>query len=583
MKFTNEELLEIAESPKQADEITKGRKYESRLRLFTEPKFEDEIKNESSWKEYLKYIHETIEKKKAEKIIKFFQYPLVTTGLTEDILNGIYKVFNAGNAYFNVETVQKQGGEKLNEILSDLNVLNWIEEKGKECLSSKPNLVVVVDKDEESKPYLLAVDNDRLLDIKLRPDGVRCEYITFTHSIIENEDGNTEIRIAVYDDENYNVILNVEGNYTLEKSVRHGAEVCPARMFLKKKLNSDSDLNRRAPLSVVLSKLKEYQLFHDYRLYADHYVPFPVTEMQRASCKNEMCDNGWITTTIPDLSGGENKEQTKTTKCQECESLNNVAVGAKILLDPVDDDQKSAAGIFKMISHDTEGLQYLDSKLNGIEKYVKLRVLGKSEIITKEAINEKQVQGGVDSEENVLLNIKTNLDELYTWIVDTVNVVYSNSKINIQASFGDEWYLISEDDLLQRYKVAKENNMPKEEINLIYFQIIETKYRGNPDKVEKLKIMNRLDPAPHLDFEQKVLKLDRGVFSDEEFIMSERLITFVNRFESENGPLIEFGAEMEPAKKLQKIEEIFNKYTNERIKDYHAKLDKSGKEADGED
>ena len=411
--------------------------------------------------------------------------------------------------------------------------------------------------------------------------GIDCEYVLFTHSITMTDDDVREVRYSLYDEESYHVVLHVNGEYSVESTIPHNIGYCPARMFLKERLNSKAAFNRKTPLSSALSKIQEWQLFDIYKFYTDHYAPFPVTEMLRSTCGDDRCNKGWIEHKETYYDTGETKENVTRVKCPTCSSNNFVGVGAKIMIDPVEDGEDSASGKFRMISNPTSNLEYLQKKLDTIEDYIKIKVVGIDNSLTKEAVNEKQVQGSFESRTNVLLKVKTNLDELYTWIVTTIGHSYIKGKpLSVEANFGTEWYLVSEDDLQARFKTAKDAGMPQAEINEIYYQLIETKYKGNPEKVERLKIMNRLDVCPYNTTDEKLTKKTNGIISEQELIISVRMITFVQRFEFENGSIVDFGEDIEPNVKHQRILETFNKYADEFIKDNGAEPVKNGEESD---
>lgn len=581
MKFQGDQILEAVKNPTNSTEVSNGRKYESRLRLFTEAKFEDEIKKETSFTEFTDFMKEAISSEKEIRISEFIQYPFSSISMTESLMSDLYKVFDAGNAYFNVETVKKNGGDKIQEVIQELKLFNWIEEKGKAVLKNQPNTVVLVDKDEEGKPYLLAINNNRLIDIKLKDDGVNAEYVIFTHSIIKNEQGDDELRISLYDEDSYHVILKVNGAYSIEKSVLHGSDSCPARMFLREKLNSNSDFNRKTPLVNALSKLQEWQYFDIYKFYTDHTAPFPVIEMVRGKCGNDNCVNGFYMEEVQDYAGGNNVIKNIQVKCESCASANTIGVGTKILVEPQDDkDEPSASGKFRMISNDITNLEYLQDKLDSIELFIKNKVVGIDDT-SKQAVNELQVKGAFESKTNVLLGIKTNLDELYVWIIQTLAKVYMNgSPLTIQANFGTEWYLKSEDDIQARLALAIEKGFPKEEVDQLYNQLIETKYKGNPDKVQRMKIINMANPCPHDNLETKLTKLQNGIISNQDLIVSERLLTFVRRFETDNGSIIDFGSELDLRQKVAKIVEQLNKYADEQANSNPKPLD-GGEGANG--
>lgn len=582
MKFAKDQVVEQIKKPKNGTEVSSGNNYESRLRIYTEPKFKHDLKNEEGWREFKKFMGTALSEERDVRITEFIQYPLAVCGITKGLMSDIYKVFNAGNSYFAIDTVKKNGGEKLRKVLEQINLNRWIEEQGKEVLKNKPNTIVVVDKNEDGDPYLIPITNDRLLDFKLKEDFTELEYVTFIHSKTTNEDGEEEIRIALYDDENYNVVLkHKDGTHTLEKHVKHGLDYCPARMFLKERLNSNGELNRRSPLSLVLSKLQEWQLFDLFKFYTDHYAPFPIVEMVRSKCGNDSCVKGVIYTEETYFVNDERQVKQNTADCPVCKSNNQIGVGAKIMLDPQEDDEPTASGKFRMISNDISQLNYLKEKLKEIEEYVKLKVVGADNLLSKEAVNEKQVQGSFETKTNVLLAIKNNLDELYEWIAKTVAKLSIGDKpINVTANFGTEWYLISEDELQDRFKTALAIGLPKEEVDMIYHQLIETKYKGNPNKIARLKIINRLNPCPYDLTKDKIEKRKNKILSQKELVISEKLVTFVKRFELEQGDILEFGENLEADEQFKQIFNIINNYADEYIKENDTEPIGGGKKTD---
>lgn len=565
MKLAENQIRQLVKNPNNSNQIEEGRKYESRLRLFTESKDKDEIKVESSWNEFKYFMKRAISTEKEIRISDFILYPLSTVSITESLLNDLYKVFSAGNSYFNIETIKQKGGEKMQKLLEKSNVKNWIEEVVKDSLKNKPNTVAVVDRNEEGEPYLVMVDNERIVDFELSKDLINLEYIVFKHS--EDKETKTK-RFSVYDEESYNVVAVIDGGEPIiEKTTKHQNGKCPARMVINKPLNQKNTFSRKIPISSSIGKLQEWQYFDIYKFYTDHYGPFPVVEMMRSTCGNMNCDGGYVTDVVEFADGLGTGSYEKRTKCETCASINTIGVGTKILLDPEEEGDPKGAGKFRMISSPVENLKYLDEKLISIEERIKLKVVGIDNVSSKEAINEKQMQGSFESRTNVLLGIKTNLDDLYKWVIKTFGRIYiPGSPLTISVNWGTEWYLISEDELQERYKKGKDMNLPKAELDMIYHQILETKYKGNPEKIERLKIINELDPCPHSSLDDKIKKSEKGIISPKELILSERIITFVNRFEQNNGSIIDFGKDIEKGKKQETILKQLKIYADEQAR-----------------
>jgi len=561
MRFKKDQIVNRVKEPFNSELVQKGRNYESRLRLFTEPMEEEDLKDEFGWKAFKKFLSEVLSLEQDLKISEFIQFPLTVTNITESIVKELYKVFDASNSFFDVNVLKSTKNAKIEKILSNINIVNWIEEVGKSVIKNSPNTIIVIDKDKDGNPYPLAIENDRLIDVMLKDDGITCEYITFLHSVT-GKDETKETRYSLYDDYAYYVILKVKDQYKIEKSTPHGADECPARMFVNKSLNSKDWFSRFSHLASSLSKLNEWQQFDVYKYYTDHYAPFPVQEMVKANCSVDGCQDGFIMDETTYQSDGELKYFSTPRKCPACENRNKIGIGGRILIDPVEDGEKdNVAGKFRMISNDVKNLEYIQGKLNLIEMSVTNKIVGVDALVAKTAINKTQVIGSFESKTNILLNIKSNLDDIYVWIVSTIaNIYIKNTEIEVNANFGTEWYLKPYSEINEDFKKAIESGLPTEEIDLIYNQLIETKYKGNPYKIQRLKLINSLNPVPYKTFDEKKSLLESEIITKDDFIISERLVTFVKRFEKDNGDILDFGIDQDDKVRLNTISKQFRNY-----------------------
>ena len=561
------QIKEILKKPKRAKQIQKARKAESVLRVFTEPKDKQESLSEDGYKEFLRFIDNNFKKERADKIKNYILFPLSSVDITDSILKDLYKVFEARNAFFDFEVDDKGANKSLSQLINKVDPVSWITEQGKKVLKNQPNLVVVIDKDKEGTPYLLPITPDRLIDCEINEDG-SLSYVAFVHSIEKKGDEDQIKRISFYDDTAYNVLIEKDEDYILDEdhTNAHEAGVCPARMFMTDKLNSKDDLSRKIPFSSSLSKLMEWQYFDIYKFYVDHYASFPVIEKIEDECDIEGCESGYIRYEEKILIDGEYETKDTFKECPNCHNKDLIGPGLVVNIPAKQSkDDPDSSGVFKMISPETDSLKYLDEKLREIEAEIKLKTVGIDKILTKEAINEKQAQGSFESRQNVLLSIKDNLDKLYKWIITTMAKLEhgSDQEVYVNANFGTEFYLLTEEELQQKYESGKKSGLPAEELDLIYDQIINTKYKGNPSKLKRLEIINLLDPLPHDNLDVAFKKQEKNIINESELKLKGRLIGLINRFEIEQGPLTEFGVKKNLPERVNKIKEILNQYINE--------------------
>lgn len=564
--------LEIIKGPKSKALIQAVKDQESQLRVFTEDLSSEEVTTESYWNRLTAQM-KTRSAKKFPRVIQFSRFPLPIVQISDSILNDYFRVFDGKNRYFNVT------GDRDIERLQDWIKINapevWIEKHAKDVFKNKPNTFVVVDRDESGNPYLINIDSERLIDAEFKNNQGDLEYIVFVHSIRDHEtkEGVQTQFIGVYDDETYFVFSKDSDAdaYIKVHEHKHGIGYCPAKSFIKTPTNSKNNFKRRVAFSSAVSKMEDWTLFDIYRNYVDHYAPFPITEAPKSKCPNDDCENGRVREEITiDAREGTTKET--WTDCPACEGGTNDGVnimpgthiGIKV---QASKDMEDGSGKFRMIFPDVENMKYVPEKLDDIEMEIRYKTVGVNQLMDKEAVNELQVKGSFESMESVLLRVKGEMDTLYRWIVKTIGrSIYTSLEVSVEANFGTEFYLISEEDLQKRFKEAKAIGLPMEEQVAIYHQLIETKYKGNPEKIARQKMILELDPLPLYTVPEAMEMKDKNIIDNFDLSMKLNFINFIARFERENTSITEFGIDLDLWKRVEKIREILNNYNNETIK-----------------
>ncbi len=567
MKLSLNSIIEILKNPSSKEEIKKGRRQQSRLRLFTESQSEKDLIKEFGYIELLSFMKKTLSENKYNRVKDFIQYPLPVVDITESIKSDIYKVFNGGNQFFDYTLPNKEQESKFRELVDQKRIQEFVIRVAKGCFLNEPNNIIVIDRDENGIPYPLIIGEDRIYDLKTKQNGKgQLEYIAFIHSVEKDKR-----LISFYDEEYYRVFIeNENGSFSLynQMEYKHNASECPAKMFMPYAENNHATYRRKNPLTNSLSKLEEWQLFNTYKFYADHYSSFPVIERPEEDCSQDTCDNGVIT--IEEYHNVEGNETISTRKlsCPECNSKNVIGPGTEIEIPSrIDKDDVDSSGIFKFISPDVTSLKELAEKLDKLESHIHQKVVGTNQMTNNQALNEKQVQGSFESMHNVLIDNKNILDDNYKWILKKFADLFFESDVDIKinADFGNEFYLVSEEEWQKRIKSAVESNLPKIEIDELFKQFINTKYRNNPHKLNRINIISLIDPFPYLSNKEVVELFKMNIIDNVNLLMKINLIKFVNRFEVEQGDLVSFGSKLSLDVKVNRIQEIFNKYTNEQI------------------
>lgn len=558
MEFTADKAIDIIKTPKHKSNIDSAKTQESQLRVFTEELDESELNSEIYWLKF-KRIMKTRSPKKADRICDFLRYPLPAAEICDSILSEFFKVFDGKNRNFHIDADRDISW--LNKWIIDAELELWIEESAKKVFKSMPCSFVVVDKDENGRPYKILVDSERLVDAEIINTKGQCGYIAFVHSYTE-----TTTKYCFYDAKRYFVFekQNSSDTWTTLIDQPHGVGYCPGTTFISQASNSKNNFKRSVAFTKSLSKLEDWSYFDVFRNYTDHYVPFPVTEAPVSKCPNENCVDGMVR--VEQINPGNVDEPVvKFHKCEACEARGGDLIGPGTHIGirvRESKDENDGSGVFKMIFPETEHMKYIPEKLDDLELEIRHKTVGLNYMASmNEAMNQMQLKGSFASMESVLMRTKAELDHIYIWITTTVaKMQYKDIQLKVDANFGTEFYLVNEDDLQRRFKEAKDSGLPQEEQMMIYLQLIETKYKGNANKVARQKMLIQLDPMPLFDVKEAMELKAQNVIDAETLSMKVNFLNFISKFETENGPIMQFGLLLAPEKRIEKIKAELERY-----------------------
>ena len=552
MRLSESSLIDKIKKKPNSDKIHEMRRYQSRLKVMAEPLFFWEIEQESGWSEVKQAIRNSVTEEKYNRVLNYFSYPLPVVSIANDISEDLNRVFNGRNANFSVQYPNKRAEAQSRDLLMHLNTREWIEKHGRKVFKCQPQTIVVVDKDTTGVPYYLSIGIDKLI-------GYDCdEYDEFKYIIFEHSEGVDDLgkfkKIAFYDDEFYRVIEQRSGQMSLITENAHGLKYCPARWFVDESLNSRDKAKRYAPLSPVLGTMSEWTQFYAYSFYAEHYGVFPVVEFAAAVCEEEFCTNGMVS--YPLESGG----MSTPTNCPSCTKNKFNGAGTAIKINPrIDNEENDSSGYFRFISPPTANLEFEQTKQDHRENFIKVNTTGFNDVISKDAVNADQVRSLMEDRKKPLLKLAGICNRLHRWLVKTAVKLSIDVDVMVHANYGTEWFLLTEAQLQQLFKGAKDAGLPESEIDQLYNLLIETKYKGQPQTVQKLMIENNLNPQPYQNIKECFDLVANGVMTQLDLYIKANLIKFIKRFERENGSIVEFGSDISFE---QKIDIIYNTFKN---------------------
>lgn len=563
MSLSAEKIKELIKNSPVKRSLEEAQKHEYRLTLHSQTEVTDQIRN-PAYTDFLKTIKEILPTDKYQRFCQLLKTPLSTLSITNEIWSELERVFDGQNSYFNYEFSSSDIEADFNEYLSSvIKDREFFKTKGFDNLKTGINSVLVVDlpsviEGDRLSPNYYFVNNSEIRHLSLDSS----ENISL---IIFELDKDV---FAIYDADHYRVVTLKDDILTILIESPHDLGYCPASFFWNKNLKKDNPIIKKSPITDSITNLDRYLAQDTFKEHADLYSSYPIIVSMTEKCTFENCESGYLTTTDRyfDESKDDWIEKPRREKCPSCEERKLIGAGTNYKYNaPQSGDDPDLSNPVNIISAETKPLEYLNTKLGSLSNQIKREVIGSdTKAINDQAINELQVLGSFESRRNVLINLKESFEVIHKWANDTVaKLRYGKSFISSTVFYGDEFYLKNVATLQKEYKEAKENGEPDEEVDAIYRQILQSKYKGNDNKIMRQWMLYNLNPFPHKSVDEVREYVSDGAVKLEDFIIKLRFTNFIARFEREQTKLIQFGEKLDFNSRINKVYEQLIKYANE--------------------
>ncbi len=584
--LTLAQCIERIKTPKNGREILKARLKRQRHRLHTEP--ETECDNEFVFSpphiRFLEWVKRILKSDdNFDRFRELYRPPVPTNELVESIFSQFEKVFESENKY-----------EKFNFVDSDLEVdaaayrkaigdFTFWETQGFETFKNSIDNVLIVDLPRLSaegqvsdypQPYYYFLDIDNLWDIenirvKAVDYGKEMAYFFRTEYVIFWDSPTT---ICVFDEATFRTFSYESGKEpTLISEVPHDLGYCPARSFWTTPLNSKSTFLKRSPITGSLSKL-DWLLFQEIAAeYLKMYASYPIYAVYKGICNykdpvnKSRCVDGWL------LDENAPRGEKSNTRCPKC--TNKMKVGPGNILElkaPQDkDDPDLLSNPVKIFPADEVSVKVVNEEIDGLWDCIFDSCVGGGlEVDDSQAKNEDQISAGFEGKTNKLLWIKKNFEIIHSFAMDTVfRLRYGDKYISGTIDYGDVFFQKDETVEMTEYSEAKTQGLPAFDLAIRRDKINETRYRNNPDMVERLRILANLDPFPD-DSQTTILATYEAMpeaVDPIDLCIKFNFNRFIAKFEREQAPLLMFGSALTFDKKIAVIGDILAGYAKDYL------------------
>jgi hypothetical protein len=544
--------------------IQQAKNHEDRIKLHTKA-VDEKTMASPYFAKFLEWVKNGV-KLPADKCDAFegmCQFPLLTTPVCNTIFEEYEKIFEAQDQYFDVELLDDSLKAEFKDYLKTIHVHDFFQNKGFEAYKVQPATIYVIDlpaaqATDRPQPYFYEVAISQVIDADVEKTVDGCERIGYL--IFQS----TADKVVCIDDAAYWLFQkDNQGEYMLILRSPHGLGYTPATFLVHNSLYTKEDkspIARKVILSNSLFDL-DWLLFYKVaeRMY-ETYGPFPITTVPDTNCNytdklGNTCNGGHVPSEGRDGSPS-------YYECPNCKKNNLVGPGS-VFGRPVPRSKEDPVlpNPVEITGADVPSLEYITSKIEKLEaKLKKDNVGGSDETVTKEAVNEKQVQTTVEGKRNILCRVKKDFEKTEKFIVDTMGqLMYGDYYVSSTVNYGEQFLLYTATDLTEQYANEKKAGLPNYLVSQKKKLLIQTEYKNNPYQRQKAEILNQLEPWPDKS-DTECLALSYHLTFPEKFLLKFDFANFVSRFERSNGDIVQWGSAITLDKKIERLTEILLSY-----------------------
>ena len=587
MAISEQELRERLRRRPKAGAIAKAIKHQDRLKFHVYKTVQ--MRYSAAETDFMAFVKNLLTEQKFDMFRTLFRYPIVTSPVCELVFKKLSRIFDGQNPTFDYLFYDSSDAADWEAYrFQHLDEPEVWEEKAWKYFKTEINSILVCDlpreqRSEKPEPYFYWVRIEDVIDFEAESDG-QMRFVVFKSFAGEDESGKRRYNVVVIDDERYRVydesVLQPgtaanEGFPAPLADNPHDLGYCPAHWFWNDAIDLTEPDVKESPLTGQLEHLDWYAFFATSKKHLDLYGSYPIYSGYEEECdyadptNGVKCDHGYLRGADGQWLIDHNGNREKCPKCGKnpLDGAGNYVTVPVPGKDWAGNDIPDMRNPIQMLTVDVKSLDFNVNEQERLRDLIINSVVGNDEsLINEEAVNEKQVDAGFESQTNVLFRLKKGFEKIQKWADSTCcRLRYGAGFIDCNINYGTRFFLQSVAELWKNYKDAKEQGASEAVLDAIYDQIIVTEYRTNPQQMRRMRILGDLEPYRHLTREEVKALYDAKVI-DEATLKEKMLFSdLVKRFERENINVLEFGEGMPYDKKIEKIAETLKSYVGDTI------------------
>lgn len=424
----------------------------------------------------------------------------------------------------------------------------------------------IEDENEKLKPYFVFISAEDVHNYLI--NGNRVEWLAYFYGTREVNGKETKLYRVLDDEKDYIVERDDDDTKILDddkfNTIEHGAERCPVSNITHINKDLSNFQVKTSPVDHIIELLDYY--LHQF---AEHLVTeilhaHPIYYQVGQECtwvkEGVKCDGGWIKGTSVDNPKVELNEE-----CPNCKGTGH-------------NMQKDAATVLILPATDVEGKPF---SLNNVAGYVvppkealdyqKESIDWMGNMITDAALgvnNFKTTEGLEKTATGVIANLKP-LEDIISGIIDIIEsietnltdlagkIFYGSDYIGSEIIRGRKVALRDENAILTEIQESKKAGANMSHIKALHEELIYSRFVKSEYDLARNTLLLELEPLIGYSVEEV---MDMKGITDETLAIKVNFNDLINRFELENGDIVDFMPGAKTNAKVKKIKETIEGY-----------------------
>ncbi len=560
------QALEVIKSPKHKLGLDRAIFHESRVRFHSEIYLShNDCKERNSY--YDKYLQRVSNILMLEGKLSLFKslliYPFATQGtIVEKVMSAHEKVFKAQDSFVDYGFNNKEKSDDFEAYLESIEEPDFWRNEGFEARYGRVSKLWVVDLPNiatggKTKPYFYTVDIDSVRDLQVGKDG-QPEYIV----INQDKDVEETERVLVVDASYWRIYAKPknQNEYALEREAFHGLGFCPSGFVVNTPLDVANSAVRFSPLSPVLGLLDRYLDKFTYKDHYELYAAFALYwfyEFDNEVAEPQVIEDGGQTYQI--YPAGENVERQKRKAM--------LGPGQHLRVpSPTSKEDADLRDPIGMVNADTGSLDYNQKELERSKDEILKTVTEKLEVLSKEAINEKQVANNTDGEDGILMWLANDIAKARKRLIDTLGKLrYGVDYAGCNILGGTTFSIADTNTAIETFRAIRTANVPQYVISASLERLQYTLTANIPSLQRKSIILSLIEPLVSMQVGEVVALYQQGVIDEDTMKVKVYFFDLLAQFENENGNIELFLPEIDFRARIDIIKKTFLQYAKERV------------------